>query len=139
MANLRPHVSIVVCAALAAAVFAWLTAASLAAQANAEAAKVKNPVAATPESIAAGKGLFTKNCAPCHGVNATGALGNDITPPSPDLTDAEWQHGGTDGEIFTNIKDGIPPDLNMGAWGDRLKDPEIWNIVNFLRSTAKKN
>ena len=138
MANLRPHVSVVACAALVAAAFVWLTAASLAAQANAEAAKVKNPVAATPESIAAGKALFAKNCAPCHGVNASGALGNDITPPSPDLTDAEWQHGSTDGEIFTNIKDGIPPELNMGAWGERLKDPEVWNIVNFLRAIAKK-
>jgi hypothetical protein len=26
----------------------------------------------------------------------------------------------------------------MGPWGDRLKDPDIWNIVNFLRSIAKK-
>jgi putative copper resistance protein D len=127
-----------VCGALAVAAAGWLAAVSVAAQGDAEHAKVKNPVMATPESIAAGTALFRKMCAPCHGVNATGGSGNDISPPSPDLTDAEWQHGGTDGEIFFNIKEGIPPDLNMGPFGMRLKDDDIWNIVNYLHSLAKK-
>ena len=129
---------VVFSAAFAVAAFAWLTGAAHAAQGNAEAAKMKNPVAVAPESVAAGKALYAKNCSPCHGVNATGGSGNDLIGPAPDLTDAEWQHGSTDGEIFTNIKDGIPPDLSMGPWGDRLKDTDIWNIVNFLRSIAKK-
>jgi mono/diheme cytochrome c family protein len=119
-------------------VIVWLAAVSITAQGDAEHAAIKNPVMSTPESIAAGKALFTKTCAPCHGVNATGGSGNDISPPSPDLTDAEWQHGGTDGEIFFNIKEGIPPDLNMGPFKARLKDDDIWNVVNFLRSIAKK-
>jgi cytochrome c oxidase cbb3-type subunit III len=116
----------------------WLAAVSIAAQGDPEHATIKNPVMATPESIVAGKALYTKTCAPCHGVSATGGSGNDISPPSPDLTDAEWQHGGTDGEIFFNIKEGIPPDLNMGPFKARLKDDDIWNVVNFLRSIAKK-
>jgi mono/diheme cytochrome c family protein len=122
---------------LAVAASAWLTVTVAAAQ-NAEAAKIKNPVATSAESVAMGKALYAKNCAPCHGVNATGGSGNDLIGPAPDLTDAEWQHGSTDGEIFTNIKEGIPPDLMMGPFGDRLKDPDIWNVVNFLRSLAKK-
>ena len=138
MANLRNRMPVVFSAAFAVAVSAWLTGAAHAAQGNAEAAKIKNPVAADPDSIAAGKVLYAKNCAPCHGVNGTGGSGNDLIGPAPDLTDAEWQHGGTDGEIFTNIKDGIPPDLSMGPWGDRLKDTDIWNVVNFLKSIAKK-
>lgn len=138
MANLRNRMPVVFSAAFAVAVSAWLTGAAHAAQGNAEAAKIKNPVAADPDSIAAGKALYAKNCAPCHGVNGTGGSGNDLIGPAPDLTDAEWQHGGTDGEIFTNIKDGIPPDLSMGPWGDRLKDTDIWNVVNFLKSIAKK-
>ena len=138
MANFRNRVPAVFSAALVVAASAWLNAAAHAAQGNAEAAKIKNPVAAAPESVAEGKALYAKNCSPCHGVNATGGSGNDLIGPAPDLTDAEWQHGGTDGEIFTNIKDGIPPDLSMGPWGDRLKDTDIWNIVNFLRSIAKK-
>ena len=42
------------------------------------------------------------------------------------------------GEMFDVIKNGVPPELNMGAWGDQLKDQDIWNVVNYLRSMAKK-
>ena len=108
------------------------------AQGNPEAAKVKNPVAVTPESLDAGKAIYTRRCAVCHGTNGTGGSGSDISPPAPDLTDAEWKHGSTDGEIFDVIKNGVPPELNMEPWGDRIKDPDIWNVVNYVRSLAKK-
>ena len=117
---------------------AALTSIFVMAQGNPEAAKVKNPVEATTESIAAGKQIYVKFCPVCHGVNATGGSGSDISPPAPDLTDDEWQHGSTDGEIFDVIKNGIPPELNMGPWGDRIKEMDIWNVVNYLRSLAKK-
>jgi cytochrome c oxidase cbb3-type subunit 3 len=116
---------------------AWITTIALMAQGNPEAAKLKNPEAATPESMAAGKQLYTRNCAACHGINATGGTGNDIAPPAPDLTDAEWMHGESEGEIFYVIKNGIPPDLNMPAWSDRMKDPDIWNVVAYLKSLKK--
>ncbi|HZI27477.1 MAG TPA: c-type cytochrome [Gemmatimonadaceae bacterium] len=138
MAHRRTGESRVTRAGVSIAVIVWLAAVSFAAQGDPAHAAVKNPVMSTPESIAAGKALFTKTCAPCHGVNATGGSGNDISPPSPDLTDAEWQHGGTDGEIFFNVKEGIPPDLNMGPFKARLKDDDIWSVVNYLRSIAKK-
>jgi copper transport protein len=107
------------------------------AQGNPEAAKVKNPVAVTPESLAAGKQVFQRYCASCHGLNAEGGSGSDISPPAPDLTDSEWKRGSTDGEIFDVIKNGVPPELNMEPWGDRITDPNIWNVVNYLRSLAK--
>jgi len=81
------------------------------AQGNPEAAKVKNPIASSPESIAAGKAVYAK-CAPCH--------------------------GSTDGEIFDNIKNGVAPDFNMVPWKDQLKDEQIWQVVNYIRSIAKK-
>jgi mono/diheme cytochrome c family protein len=108
------------------------------AQANPAAAQMKNPVAATPESIAAGKQLYQRHCASCHGTNGEGGSGNDLIPAAPDLTDQEWKHGSTDGEIFSAIKNGVPPDLNMIPFGDQIKDPEIWNLVNYIRSIAKK-
>ena len=117
---------------------AFVTALALDAQGNPEAAKLKNPVAATSESVAAGKQVYTRYCAVCHGTTAEGGSGSDISPPAPDLTDAEWKRGGTDGEIFSVIKNGVPPDLNMEPWGDRIKDPDIWNVVNYVRSLAKK-
>ena len=108
------------------------------AQGNAAAAAIKNPVAATPQSIAAGQETYRKSCAPCHGIKAEGGSGNDLIPASPDLTDEMWDHGSTDGAIFDNIKNGVAPDFNMTPWKDQLKDDEIWNVVNYLRSIAKR-
>ena len=107
------------------------------AQGNPDAA-LKNPVAASAESIAAGKQIYQKTCAPCHGVNGEGGAGNDLIPGAPDLTDDMWDHGSTDGAIFGDIKNGIAPDFNMTPWKDKLKDDDIWNVVNYLRSIAKK-
>ena len=70
--------------------------------------------------------------------NAEGGPGNDLIPAAPDLTDKEWKHGSTDGEIFSAIKNGVPPELNMVPFGDQIKDTEIWNVVNYIRSLAKK-
>ena len=106
------------------------------AQGSPEAAKVKNPVAATPESIAAGKTVYSK-CAPCHGVRGEGGPGNDLIPAAPSLVDDMWDHGSTDGEIFDSIKNGVAPDFNMVPFKDQLKDQEIWNLVNYVRSIAK--
>jgi mono/diheme cytochrome c family protein len=109
-----------------------------AAQGNAAAAALKNPVPSTAESIAAGRQIYQRRCASCHGANGEGGLGNDLVGPAPSLVDATWEHGSTDGEIFTNIKNGIGPDFMMVPWKDELKDEEIWNVVNYIRSIAMK-
>jgi copper transport protein len=109
-----------------------------AAQQNATAAALKNPVTASAESIAAGKQTYQRRCASCHGTTGEGSLGNDLIGPAPNLVDATWDHGSTDGEIFTNIKNGIGPDFMMVPWKDELKNEEIWNVVNYLRSLAMK-
>src|SRR5436190_2598432 len=70
------------------------------AQGDPEAAKTKNPVPATPESIAAGKQLFQRSFATCHGVNGHGGSGNDLSPGAPGRSDADWKHGSTAGESF---------------------------------------
>jgi cytochrome c oxidase cbb3-type subunit 3 len=107
------------------------------AQGNAEAAKLKNPMASTPESVAAGQQLYARNCASCHGRNGQGGPGNDLIPAAPSLLGDAWSHGSTDGEIFTNIKNGVAPDFNMVPFKDKLKDDDIWNLVNYIRSIKK--
>ena len=110
---------------------------------DAEAAKIKNPVASTPESIAGGKKVYDANCAGCHGPKAQGADKAGIVisviedqggKQPPDLTDAAWDHGSTDGEIFTTIKKGVGPAYFMQPWDGRISDTDIWNVVNYLRS-----
>jgi len=118
---------------------AWGISVLTLAQGNADAARVKNPVAADAASLAEGKRIYQRFCASCHGSNAEGGPGNDLIPAAPDLTDKEWTHGSADGEIFSVIKNGIPPDLNMVPFGDQIKDTDIWSVVNYLRSIAKKN
>jgi mono/diheme cytochrome c family protein len=54
------------------------------------------------------------------------------------LVDGEWKHGSTDGEIFTVIKNGVGPAFDMLPGGETLSDPQIWNVVNYLRSIAPK-
>jgi mono/diheme cytochrome c family protein len=108
-------------------------------QGNPEAARAKNPVAPTAGSLGDGKRVYQRYCASCHGSNGEGGPGNDLIPAAPDLTDKEWKHGSTDGEIFSVIKNGVPPELNMVPFADQLNDTDIWNVVNYIRSLAKKN
>jgi len=122
---------------IALAAFVWMGGGAMRA-AQAPAAALKNPVASSPESVAAGKQAYTRTCAPCHGTSGEGGPGNDLIPAAPDLTDAAWDHGSTDGEIFSSVKNGVAPDFNMTPFKDRLKDDDIWNVVNYLRSIAKK-
>ena len=123
---------------LVASAAAW-TSTTIVAQGTPDAAALKNPVPVSAESLDAGKRLYLRHCASCHGANAEGGSGNDLIPAAPDLTDKEWKHGGSDGDIFSAIKNGVPPELNMVPFGDQLKDQEIWSVVNYLRSIAKRD
>jgi mono/diheme cytochrome c family protein len=124
---------------LAAAWLAALSVAVVSAQAPKDAAKIKNPVKPTADSIAAGKTAYNKYCKFCHNEDATGngALAPKDTHP-PNLVDAKWDHGSTDGEIFTNIKEGVGPKFDMKPMKTKMMDTDIWNVVNYLRSLAKK-
>ena len=104
-----------------------------------EARAPANPVAATPASVAVGAAAYATHCAACHGATGRGdgalaAAAAAYGPRPSNLADPTWQHGGSDGEIFTAIRDGIGPDFAMDAFGDRLSEADIWNLVNFLRS-----
>jgi mono/diheme cytochrome c family protein len=129
--------------AIVAAIAAWIVSLAVAVSAqgvkNPEAAKLKNPVKPSPESIAAGKAAYGKYCKFCHAEDATGngPLAPKDTHP-PNLVDATWDHGSTDGEIFTNIKEGIGPKFDMKPMKTKMMDTDIWNVVNYLHSIAKK-
>jgi mono/diheme cytochrome c family protein len=128
-------------------VVASLTASVIARQASAKgdpaAAKIKNPVASTPESIAAGQKQFQSLCAGCHGKDAKGGITISVIEDRggnqpPDLTDDTWDHGSSDGEIFTVVKKGIAPDFFMAPWDGRISDDEIWSMVNYIKSLSQK-
>ena len=104
---------------------------------NAEAAKLKNPVALNAETVETGKKLYQRHCASCHGRSGKGDGGLALSGGEPsDLTDDVWDTGSTDGEIFVAIRDGLSSD--MLAYKEKLKDKEIWQVVVFLRSLGPK-
>jgi cbb3-type cytochrome c oxidase subunit III len=104
---------------------------------NAEAQKLKNPELKNAETIEAGKKLYARHCASCHGPQGKGDGGMALAGGTPsDLTDETWDYGSTDGEIFVAIRDGVSAD--MLAYQDKLNDKQIWQVVTFIRSLAPK-
>ncbi len=89
-----------------------------------------NPFADDAQAAAAGKKLYLDvGCYGCHGRGGGGGMG-------PSLVDREWRYGGgSDAAVFQSIKDGRP--RGMPAWGSRLSDEEIWQIITFLRSISE--
>lgn len=106
---------------------------------NPEAKKLKNPVPSSPDSIKAGQASFQKYCRFCHGADAkgNGPMAPEGTHPS-NLTDEKWDRGGSDGEIFTVIKEGAGPKFDMKGFKSKMTDKEIWNVVNYLQSLQAK-
>jgi mono/diheme cytochrome c family protein len=104
---------------------------------NPEAAKIKNPIASTDQSIAAGRRTYGRLCVRCHGVSGKGDGGGAHAGGQPaDFTDETWEFGGSDGEIFSAIREGTSAD--MEGYGDRLSENEIWELVNFLKSLGPR-
>ena len=101
-----------------------------------EAAARVNPVKPTEESLAKGKKLYGFDCSMCHGNNGNGKgdMATDMKNVT-DFTNPDALKNRTDGELFYVIRNGkgeMPPE------GDRAKDQDIWNMVNYIRSLAKK-
>ena len=102
-----------------------------------EAARQQNPVKPGPESIARAKKWWTIDCAMCHGKegDGKGETAQDMKLSIVDFTDPAALKDRTDGEIFYIIKNGhqdMPPE------GPRVKVEENWDLVNYVRSLAKK-
>jgi cytochrome c oxidase cbb3-type subunit 3 len=87
---------------------------------------------------AQGQAAFGNNCAPCHGLGATGAKGY------PNLNDDDWLWGGSLDAILKTIQFGVrsgdanAPTGNMLAFGRDgiLKRDEIVTVANYVRSLS---
>ena len=86
-----------------------------------------NPVQGDKAAIQAGMGQFRVRCADCHGMDATGVRGPDITQV--------WASGRTDPGLFLTLRNGVP-NTEMPSVGVRTPDYEIWQILAYLRTLA---
>jgi mono/diheme cytochrome c family protein len=96
-----------------------------------------NPVTPTAESQTHAKARYTADCSMCHADNGNGKGGDavDMGLALKDFNDPATLQGMSDGQIFTLIKKGRK---SMPAEGDKATDEEIWNLVIYVRSFAKK-
>jgi cytochrome c oxidase cbb3-type subunit 3 len=97
-----------------------------------EAFDEKTVTLADAKGIAEGKKIFTGTCFPCHGASGEGnAVG-------PNLTDKYWLHGGSIGEVFKTITNGVP-DKGMQAWGKTFSPADVRNITSYVLSLQGTN
>jgi cytochrome c oxidase cbb3-type subunit 3 len=87
--------------------------------------------AANVAVIDTGAARFARSCAACHGENAQGLIG-------PNLTDDRWLHGGSVEQIFQTVAKGWPA-KGMPPWGRVLAPQELAAVVSFVRSRQGSN
>jgi putative heme-binding domain-containing protein len=90
--------------------------------------QTRNPRDGDPLAVQAGGALFRERCADCHGADAKGGRGPDLTRPA--IAD------GRDERLFQTIRSGIPGSIMPPS---AAPDDELWAIVAYLRNinTAK--
>ena len=99
-------------------------------------ARKKNPVAVSESSLAAGQKIYLKRCVACHGKtgNGDGPDAADLGIHPAKLSDPLIRQE-TDGELFWKITVGKKP---MPNYGTRLSPTDRWNVINYLRSLARR-
>lgn len=85
-----------------------------------------NPYTGNAGAIRQGRQLFTGfNCSGCHSGYGGGGMG-------PNLRDSAWIYGASDADLYATIASGRPN--GMPAWGGRLPETQIWQIIAYLRT-----
>ena len=99
-------------------------------------ARKKNPVAVSESTLAAGQKIYLKRCLACHGKtgNGDGPDAADLGIHPAKLSDPAIV-AETDGALFWKITVGKKP---MPNYGSRLSPTDRWNVINYLRTLAKR-
>ena len=82
---------------------------------------------ATGADATAGKQLFERHCALCHGIEGKGGRG-------PGLNRVQLAHAPDDTALKSIISDGISPDMPAGWF---LTDEDVANLAAYVRSFSK--
>jgi len=86
-----------------------------------------NPFANDPRAPQQGAALFDRTCSGCHGPGATGGRG-------PALASGVFAHGGSDNELFTTIRSGVPG-TQMPSFS-ALPSDDVWRLVTYIKSLS---
>jgi cytochrome c oxidase cbb3-type subunit 3 len=85
-----------------------------------------------PADLAAGKEIFTTNCAACHRADAGGQIG-------PNLTDDQWILGGGIKNVFHTLVNGGRDGKGMISWKGTLKPKEMQKVASYILSLKGSN
>lgn len=87
---------------------------------------VLSDLIADPDLVRAGRSVFLRDCAVCHGDHGGGGIG-------PNLTDDFWLHGPQLTDIFDIVRLGRPTH-GMRAWENRLRPAELLAVTAYAGS-----
>ena len=94
----------------------------------AEARPAKNPFDGNAQAISNGKAMFRTRCAGCHGPDARGFLGPDLT--------GYWAAGGADDRMFEIVRSGVPGTEMPPSDPLRVLDKDIWQTLAYVRTLS---
>ena len=83
------------------------------------------------DAITEGATIYARNCVVCHGANAEGGIG-------PNLTDQYWIHGGSISDIFSVIKYGVQ-EKGMIPWQTSLTPSQMQNVASYIYTLEGTN
>jgi putative heme-binding domain-containing protein len=86
-------------------------------------AQSENPFDGDPQAIRVGKAIFENRCAECHGADAKGMNGPDLT--------VLWARGVRDERVFQTVRDGVSGSI-MPSFS--VPETELWAVVAYLKS-----
>jgi cytochrome c oxidase cbb3-type subunit 3 len=95
---------------------------------RAEPRPTKNPLEGNAQAISNGGAMFRTRCAGCHGPDARGYIGPDLT--------GVWLTGNTDDHLFDIVRRGIPGTEMTPTDPLRVIDRDIWQVLAYLRTLS---
>ncbi len=91
----------------------------------------KNPFAGDSKAAAEGRIRFRGSCSLCHGIKAEGGRG-------PDLALGTYTVGESDADLYNVIANGAAG-TEMPEFGSRFEPDDIWRLVTYIRSVARRD
>jgi mono/diheme cytochrome c family protein len=102
-----------------------------------KARRLRNPFPPTPEALVDGMQVYTNHCRSCHGQygDGKGEKAAELSVAPGDLTDASRMDRLTDGELYWQTTHGRRP---MPSFAKKLTDEQRWQVVDYVRTFARK-
>ncbi len=88
-------------------------------------AQQANPFEGDPRALRAGGALFANRCADCHGADAKGFSGPDLT--------LLWAEGTSDERVFRIVREGVSGSIMPSS---EAPDQELWAMVAYVKSLS---